>query len=148
MPQFGRPSADTLNPGGYTDEAAGSVNIFNSIDEAVPSDADFIQTPVGPTGGPVYVTKYTTLEDPQSSSGHILRNRYAKDASGGAQINALFELRQGYVSEGTQGTLIVSRAFTNISDVFAQDDYTLAGAEADAITDYTDLFLRVQFTQV
>ena len=148
MQQFGRPSADTLNPGSYVDEAAGAVNIFNSIDEVVPSDADFIQTPVGPTGGPVYVTKYSTLEDPQSSSGHILRNRYAKDASGGAQIDAVFELREGYVSEVSQGTLIVSRSFPNISDVFAQDDYTLAGAEADAITDYTDLFLRVAFTQV
>ncbi|KKM94540.1 hypothetical protein LCGC14_1197360 [marine sediment metagenome] len=71
-----------------------------------------------------------------------------KMRGGGAQIDAVFELRQGYVSEGTPGTLIVSRSFPNISDVFAQDDYTLAGAEADAITDYTDLFLRVQFTQV
>ena len=148
MPQFGRPSADINNPGLYVDEAAGSVSIFQSIDEVTPDDADFIQTPVGPTAGPVYVTKYGGVDDPQSSSGHIFRNRYAKDASGGAQIDAVFELRQGYVSEGTPGTLIVSRSFVDISEVFAQDDYVLSGAEADAITDYTDLFLRVTFTQV
>lgn len=148
MPQFGRPSADTNNPGLYVDEAAGSVDIFQSIDEVAADDADFIQTPVGPTGGPVYVTKYSILEDPQSNVGHTFRNRYAKDASGGAQIDAVFELRQGYVSEGTPGTLIVSRSFADISDVFAQDNYVLSGAEADAITDYADLFLRIQFTQV
>ena len=147
MPQFGRPSADTNNPGSWTDQAGGSTSIYTTIDETSPSDTDYVRSPLTPSAS-VYVTEYTNLEDPLSSAGHILRTRYAKSAAGGAQIDLIAQLRQGYVNEGTQGTLIVARTFTNISDVFATDAYTLSGAEADAITDYTSLFLRLSATQV
>ena len=147
MQQYGRPSADPNNPGAFTDQAGGAVNIYLAGDEAAPSDADYVRSPVAPASA-VYVTKYSNLEDPVSSAGHIFRNRYAKSAAGGAQIDATFQLRQGYVSEVTQGTLIVSRPFTNISETWTTDAYTLAGAEADAITNYSDLFDRILMNQV
>jgi len=147
MPQFGRPSADTNNPGSWTDQGGGSTNIYLTIDEVSQDDADYVRSPLAPSAN-VYVTKYSNLEDPQSSSGHVLRTRYAKDAAGGAQIDLVAQLRQGYVSEASQGTLIVARTFTNISNVFATDAYTLSAAEADAITDYTSLYLRLSATQL
>lgn len=146
MAQYGRPSADTNNPGSYTDQGGGSVDIYTTIDEVTPSDADYIRSPVAPSSA-VYVTKLSTLEDPQSSSGHSMRTRYAKDAAGGATINLTAQLRQGYVDEGTPGTLIKERVFNDISESFTTDDYTLSGAEADAITDYTDLYIRCVSTQ-
>ena len=147
MAQYGRPSADTVNTDLYTDQAGGGTNIYLTIDEVTLDDADYIRSPVAPTLD-IYVTKYTTLEDPLSSSGHIMRTRYAKDATGGAQIDIIAQLRQGYVSEASQGTLIVARTFTNVTNTFTTDAYTLSAAEADAITDYTSLYLRISSNQV
>ena len=147
MAQFGRPNSDFLNTDGYTTQAGGTVDIYLTIDEVTLDDADYVRTIITPTSD-VYVTRYTTLEDPLSSTGHIFRNRYAKSASGGAQVDATFQLRQAYVNEASQGTLIVSRVFTNISDVFATDAYTLTAGEADLITDYTNLYNRILINQV
>lgn len=145
MAQFGRPSTDTTNEG-YTNEAAGSTNIYQSIDETSASDADYIQSVSAPTSD-VYVTKLTTLEDPVSSSGHVIRYRYAKSASGGAQIDLTVQLRQGYTNEGSPGTLIEEWVHTNIGNTATTQSQTLGGAQADAITDYTDLYLRFVFNQ-
>lgn len=146
MAQFGRPSTDTTNEG-YTDQAAGSTDIFQAIDEVSANDADYIQSAVAPTSD-VYVTKLTTLEDPVSSTGHVVRYRYAKSAAGGAQIDLTVQLRQGYVNEGSPGTLIAAWSHTNITETITQAAQTLSGAEADAITNYADLFLRFVYNQV
>lgn len=147
MPQFGRPSADTNNPGSWTDQAGGAVTIYTTIDEVTASDVDFVRSPLVPSSS-VYVTKLSVVTDPLVSTGHVLRTRYAKDAAGGGQINLTAELRQGYVSEASLGTLIATRTFTNISETFATDAYTLTAAEADAITAYGDLYVRLIATQV
>jgi len=147
MPQFERPDNDFNNPGSWTDQGGGSTNIYQAIDEATIDDADFVRSPLAPSSS-VYVTRLSDAEDPQVSTGHILQNRYAKDAAGGLQIDLVAQLRQGYVSEASQGTLIVSRTFTNITEVFTTDSYTLSAVEADAITNYNDLFIRYSANQV
>ena len=148
MAQFGRPSADTNNPDAYTDQGGGSTTIYTTIDESVASDADYIRSPLAPSSD-VYVTALSTLEDPVSSTGHVIRTRLAKDAAGGAQIDATIQLRQGYVSEASLGTLIATVPSTSsLSETFTDKNHTLSGAEADAITDYTDLALRIVFNQV
>lgn len=148
MAQFGRPSTDA-SIGTYTDEAAGTTNIYTHIDEDVsaPNDADYVRSVLAPANAP-YVTKLTTLEDPQSSSNHIARYRYAKDASGGAQIDLTVQLRQGYTNEGSPGTLIKEWTHTNISNTLATATQTLSAGEADSITDYTSLYLRFVANQV
>lgn len=143
--QFARPSADT-SIGTYTDQAAGTSNIYTTMDETSPSDADYIQSVLAPSNAP-YVTKLTTLTDPVTSSNHVVRYRYAKSASGGAQIDLTVQLRQDYVNEGAPGTLIEAWTHINISDTFATAEQTLGGTEADAISDYTSLFLRFLFNQ-
>lgn len=141
MPQFGRPSTDTTRDNWEEDDGT-TVDIWDQIDEAVADDADFIRTVLTPTND-VYVTKLTSVEDPLSSTGHIVRFRYGKEAAGGDQIDLTIQLRQGYVSEGVPGTLIATVAtLTNIGVVWNASSYTLSGAEADAITNYADLFLR------
>lgn len=156
MPQYALPSEDTNNPGSYTTDAGGSTNLYQRIDEGFgsgrgsgsgPDDTDYIQSPSAPSSA-VYVTKFSTLEDPASSSGHVFRNRYSKSAAGGAQINMTFQLREGYTNESTLGTLIVQRAFTDVSHTPTTDAYTLSAGEADAITDYSALYNRIITTQV
>lgn len=146
MPQFGRPSTDTVNES-YTDQSGGTTNIFGTIDEVTASDADFIQSALAPTAD-IFATRLTNLEDPVSSTGHIVRYRYQKNASGGAQIDLVVQLRQGYVSEASQGTLIASATVTNIANGWVTGAFTLSAAEADAVTDYTSLFLRISSNQL
>jgi hypothetical protein len=147
MAQFGRPSTDTTREA-WEEDDGGTTAIFDQIDEASIDDGDFIRSALAPTSD-VYVTKLTALEDPVSSTGHIVRYRYGKDAAGGAQIDLTVQLREGYVSEGTPGTLIATLGtHTDISDTLTTEAVTLSGGEADAITDYADLFLRFVANQV
>ena len=140
MVQLARPSTDTTI-GGYTDQVGGVTSIFGTIDEVVADDADYIQSALAPSNA-AYVTKLTSLEDPQSSSGHVVRYRYQKDTAGGAQIDLTVQLRQGDVSEGAQGTLIAQWTHADIPAVWTPQAQTLSGAQADSISDYTSLFLR------
>lgn len=142
MAQFARPSTDTYNADGWTEDDGTSVNMFQEIDEVSFDDADYVRSALAPTSD-VYVTKLTTLNDPVSSTGHIVRWRRRAPVVGGANVKLQVQLRQGYVNEGTLGTLIAERALTSVTDTaFTADSITLSGSEADAITDYTDLYLR------
>jgi hypothetical protein len=145
MAQFGRPSTDTFRE--WEEDDGTTTDIFDQIDETSFDDADYIRTPVAPTSD-VYVTKLTTLEDPQVSTGHVVRYRYRKDTAGGAQIDLTVQLRQGYVNEGTPGTQIAQWTHTAIAETITAAAQTLSGAEADAITDHTDLYLRFVGNQV
>lgn len=145
MAQFGRPGADTLI-GNYTDEVGGTTNIYTGIDETSPEDTEYIKSPSAPSDEP-YVTQLTTLEDPASSSDHVVRYRYRKSASGGSQIDLVVQIREGYTNEGSPGTLIATHSYSDISDSWVTSAETLSGGEADTITDYTDLYLRFVFDQ-
>ena len=146
MAQLSRPSTDATL-GGYTDQGGGAVSIFATIDEVAADDADYIQSALAPANA-AYVTKLTSVEDPQSSSGHVVRYRYQKNAAGGAQIDLTVQLREGDVNEGTPGTLIAEWTHTNIPSAWTAGSQTLSGAQADAITNYADLFLRFVSNQV
>jgi hypothetical protein len=146
MAQFGRPSTDTTRDNWEEDDGT-TTNIFDQIDESSADDNDYIRTVLAPTSD-VYVTKLTTIEDPVSSSGHVFRYRYRKDAAGGAQINLVVELRQGYTNEGSPGTLIATATHNNIAETITAGSITLSGGEADSITNYADLYFRFVANQV
>ena len=147
MAQFGRPEADTYNGDGWTEDDGDTTNMFQEIDETSASDTDYVRSALAPTNDAV-VFRFSDVEDPVSSSGHIVRWQWGKDAASGATITGTVELRQGYVNEGTQGTLIATCASAEtVPDTFTADSYTLTGGEADAITDYTSLFIRIVANQ-
>lgn len=108
----------TVNP-------SGDGTTITSADNSAPDNADL---------------DLATGTDPASSTGHILRARWNKSASGGHAINAVLELWQG--TPGT-GTLIATLSVTGITEVEQESTYTLSTAEADSITDYAALNLRV-----
>lgn len=148
MAQYARPDADTNNPGSYTDQAAGSTDIYTTIDEGfgTPNDSDYIQSPLVPSSA-VYVCHLSNVTDPQQSAGHVFKIRRQKDTAAGATINATYELRQGYASEVSQGTLIKSVTDNNVANGWSNSQTTLAAGEADSITDYTALYARIVATQ-
>lgn len=141
MAQFGRPSADTLVDNWEEDDGTTDA-LFGEIDEAVADDADYIRSVEDPTDD-VYVTALSSVPDPLSSTGHIVRYRYRKNAADGDQVDLTVQLRQGYVDEVTLGTLIHQEVHNNIGGAaWTAGSFTLSGVEADSITDYGDLFLR------
>lgn len=138
-PQFARPDADTT-VGVWTNEAAATTNLFASINEVTANDTTFVQSDTSATSGEIYQTTLSNVTDPLTSSNHILRWRYAKSSSAGRTIAITLYLLQG-------ASLIISRTFTNIGSTYVQDNYILTAAEANSITDYSDLNIRLSAFQ-
>jgi hypothetical protein len=147
MAQYATPDAD-LSDGNWLDDGGSATDIFAAVDPGTPGsigagdDSTYAESDLAPSSSPV-AFGLSTIEDPVASTGHVMRWRRSKDASGGSQIDLTVELRQGYTGEGAQGTLINSFSDTDIPDAFATATDTLSGGEADAITDYSDLQLRM-----
>lgn len=141
MPQYARPDQDT-SIGTYTDNAGGTTNIFQAIDESSANDSDFIRSVTTPSTAP-YACRLSDVTDPVSSSGHIIRMRTSCDQDAQETLDFVQQLRQGYTNEGSPGTLIASQTRSGVnSTTWTTSTYTLSGGEADAITDYTALYFR------
>ena len=146
MPQILYPSTDTTI-GSYTDEAGGTTDIYQSIDETTVDDADYIKTPQAPYEA-VYVTKLTSGSDPAVSTDHVIRVWAAKDSSNPAQVDLVVELRQGYTNEASPGTFIAKLLVEDVDSVLTEYTYGLTTTETDAITDYTSLYYRFIYNPV
>jgi hypothetical protein len=146
MAQYAVPDADIVD-GSWLNQAGSGVNIFSSIAPDMPGsigagdDTDYAESPLAPVNE-ACAFGLSNVEDPVSSSGHVMRWRRGKNSAGGATIDLTVQLRQGYINEGTPGSLINSFSDTTIPDAFTTTTDTLSGAEADAITDYADLQVR------
>ena len=147
MAQYATPSADIVD-GAWLDEGAGAVDLYDGIVPGTPGsigagdDSTYIESEANPSSS-ACAFELSTIEDPASSTGHILRWRRQKDAAGGGQIDLTVQIRQGYTGEGALGTQITSQSDTDLSETVATaTPYTLSGGEADTITDYSDLQVR------
>lgn len=145
MAQFARPDADS-SIGTYTDQGGGTTNIYTTVDEASASDADYVKSVTAPSNAPC-VFRLSDVTDPVSSSGHVMRVRARNGVSGGRAIDLTAQLRLSYVNEGSPGTLIATLTQATVASSFTDYSVTLSGAEADAITDYTALFIRIVANQ-
>lgn len=127
MAQFGRPISD-ISTGGWS-----TTPLWSDLDDN--SDADFITSSKNPASDTFENALTSTLSDPASSTGHIVRARmYCSKANNGTGTM--------YLYQGT--TLIATYAIPgNIANSWTTYSYTLTGTEADNITDYTALRIRV-----
>ena len=146
MVQIARPTTDTTRDNWEEDDGT-TVNIFDQIDEVSPDNTDYIRTGFSPTAD-VYVTKLGSLTDPVTATSHIVRYRIGKDTADGQQIDFVVQLRQAYTNEGAPGTLIAEWEHDNVDNTLATITQTLLAAEANAITDYTNLYFRFVATEV
>lgn len=127
MAQYARPDSD-VTVSGWT-ASAGST-LYECIDEASYSDTDYISRIRADDTCEVGLSNVT---DPVSASGHVLRVRNAKSGSGSlGTCSAL--LMQGGTTIGT---------WTLTANATTTDAFTLSASEANAISDYTDLRVRV-----
>ena len=131
--------ADVID-GLWANQAGVNINLFASIDEAVPDDIDFIRSGLAPNLDEFEIS-LGNLTDPQNASGHILRLRCRKDQAGGNRIDLVISLYQGE-------TLIAQRALSDIEASEVTYTFSLADAEAELITDYTDLRIKGKSNQI
>lgn len=137
--QYSRPSAD-LTIGLWTDNGGGSTNIYLAIDEVTASDTDYIQSKdIKLSQTDTADIRLSSVTDPQSSTGHIVRYRYQADGNAGNPMNLTVELREG---DSTTSNLIASQAHSSIPVGWTDGSFTLTTTEADNITNYGNLFLR------
>ena len=128
--QYLRPSADS---------AAGSWTVtplYQKLDETPYDDGDYITSPANPQAASCKIKVQSGL-DPAMSTGHVVRYRYQKNASGGQALSLTVRLMQG-------NTVIASNTHNNVANGFSQGSFTLSAGEANSITDYTDLYLQFE----
>ncbi len=135
MAQFARPISDLDNTGLWA-----PTPLWSRIDSP---DGFVVTSDTTPTVDEPFTVDLSNLLDVGASSDHILRIRWAKASGGGGGKTIRIELREGYVSEGSQGTLIATDDYTINSTTLQTDETTLSAGEADSITDYEDLQIRV-----
>lgn len=133
MTQVALPQVDVA-AGSWIPSGAGSLS--SQIDEAVANDADFIYSSNSPSVADISEVKLGTISDPGVDTGHIVRYRYKKSATGGDSIDLTVRLMQG-------GTEIASWTHSNI-DAVTTAAQTLTSGQAAAITDYSNLRLRFE----
>lgn len=144
-PQVIRPVA-TTNAGTWT--AEGAATLHEAVDEETASFTDYIRSVDDPTDSPV-VLRLGGLAEPASAPGDndiVVHVQYDKEG-GTATTNLVLELRQGYVSEGTPGTLIATASDADVTDAAEDGTISLTAVEAANIT-YTsgvasDLDVRI-----
>ncbi len=135
MAQFIRPISDITKTAAWT----GS---YTDIDEVSASDSDFIWTE-DRTAGTYECGLTTGAGDPLSAIDHTIRIRHSK-CDGGVPNNndGNAQTFSAYLYEGT--TLIATLASDVSCGLWADLSYTLTSGEANNITDYDNLRIRIE----
>jgi hypothetical protein len=134
MPQFARPESD-ITTTNWT-RSTGSNAFYTYINETTANNDPYVQTQTTNSGLEV---KLSAVTNPQSTSDHIVRIRNWMVGTGGPEARTIL-LLQGAT---TIATLISGNL---VRTVGTENVITLTGAQAGAITDYSDLRLRFTAT--
>lgn len=132
MAQYSRPSSD-IDITSWT--CSTGSNRYALIDESVANDdTDYIwrsATHILPTDATLGLSSVT---DPVSSSNHVFRCRAKLESAGSCTLECKLS---------DSGSIFATQSFTVNSTSYQDFSYTLSGAEADAIVDYSALKLYV-----
>jgi len=111
------------------------------LDEVIPNNStDFLESSLISTSNQdIDHAGLTAITDPLKSDGHVLR---AQAREGGVGVNAPFLLI--FLSQsGTTDIAVLNVTQGTLTTTFTVYEYALTPAEADAITDYSDLEIRM-----
>ena len=130
------PDSDISNVGNWSDFRLGNqdTELWDELNEEPPDNDGTAVVSIGnPTTGDTFEVSLEDCPDPLKSDGHIVRFT-AKGSSSNVKVRA--ELRQGVTLIATTPQFIMSTSYQTFV-------YNLSGGEADSITDYTDLRVRI-----
>ena len=104
------------------------------VDEASRNDSDYIKSSNLPTNDATELA-FGALSDPLTSAPHRVEYAYGKSSNEGT-INLTVRLKQGV-------STVASTTHNGVSQSVIEGSFTLSEAEANSITNYSDL--RVEF---
>ena len=131
MAQFARPDSD-VSLGDWVDQGSGVSNIYTSIDESSASDSDYVTNEQMMPSETTAKFGTSDVDDPESSSDHVIRFRARHTGSARDLKVELF-----------QSTTSKASVTQSLSSSFADYSYTLSSSEANSISDYTALRLHL-----
>lgn len=134
MAQFARPLSD-ITTGNFSSSLGGA--LYAAIDEAAPDDGDYIYSSPNSTG--YCEVKLGAVTDPASGIDHVVRWRASRYRTT-KNLTVVMRLMQGTTQIAAQTK---SDSELDSATTFT---YTLTEAEANSITDYSDLRLRFDVT--
>lgn len=140
--QFARPNSDLDNTGVWTPSTGAT--LFGVLDDVWNTDfTDWLNNDGSASISEPFTVKLSSLIDPETSIDHVLKYSIGKD-TGGAVVTVTIELRQDYVNESNQGTLIRSHvpiiSYDGPGPTLGSN--TLSTGETNLITDYSNLYIR------
>lgn len=134
MANYARPVSPDITTGLWYPSAG--TYLYEPIDEETRADGDYIYSQANQET--LCEVTLSSLTDPESSSGHIVRYTYMR-TSGSKNLTLVVRLMQST-------TTIASWSHVNPPTGFTLAQQTLTSGQADAITDYTDLSLQFEVT--
>ena len=136
MAQFARPTSD-VSIGAWKDYLGAAVDIYESIDEAVEDDSDYVESEITPSSS---LVKFGlgAVTDPTTNDAHTMRYAIGKPAGAG-QIDIIVDL-----VDASGPTVVATRTYTDVPGGFTTHVEALTQAEANAIADYSAL--EIHFT--
>jgi arylsulfatase A-like enzyme len=134
---FARPDSDTVTSN--VTFVGGPTAAWDCVNESSPNDADYVEGVINTAA--TFTMHTTNVTDPNyaQSTTHILRYRVSRGTVSVSAVDVTAELLQG------ASTVLASVTTTVNYSTPTTLTLTLTPAQADAITDYTDL--RMRFTQ-
>ena len=129
--QYARPNGD-ISSGSW--QASTGSDLYAMLDETTYNDDDYIYSGSNPSSDTCEVS-LSSITDPASASNHIISYRMYK-TDGGGTTGLTFYLMEGATQRATWTE-------SDISGSVSSGSYTLSEAEANSITDYTDLRIRI-----
>lgn len=130
--------ASDISVGNWKTEAGATSNLFQSLDETNANDADYIISELAPNQSAVEI-KFASATDPAVSDRHYVTYRYGKTVNNGRRVDQVIYFKSG-------ATVIAQWTHTDVPYGITEVTQLLTSTQTDAITDYTDLRLRIVAT--
>jgi hypothetical protein len=128
LDQHARPSQDLAD--GFWQPSTGGADLVQMINSEVDPDSDYIYAEASTE----CELKLGEVTDPFVSSGHVLKYRIKRDPAATSMVVKLY----------CGNDLITSWTHNDTPFVFTTYERTLTAEQADAITNYADIRLRVE----
>ena len=134
MAQYARPDSD-VSDGRWLNSADNSTNLYSYIDESSVSDDDYIWVEDEWGSTDICTVGLGDVTDPSSASDHKFTVR-SRENGGSSSVEMTVTL--------LQGTTVIKSVSFYPDYAFSNTTTTLSSVEANSITDYTDLRLKIQ----
>jgi len=137
MTQYARPDSD-VSDGNWYNSAGNQTNLYSYVDETSASDSDYIYADDNFGSTETCILGLGSVTDPSSATLHKFTVR-AKENSGFGGVDFIVTLQQGGSDIATSSTHAPSSSFANFTT-------TLSASQANSITDYGALRLKIEAT--